>query len=625
MRLWKRMISSLLAIATIASLCITPVNISYADGGAGDGAGNTSGTGGSKGGTWSSDRTGIRVYVVNENGELMSNIVDIISDPKIPQYSTLACFGTRGIGTYQWYKAGSIRANDFYDSTANMIGDETTQVVILNAKDIVGRGDKTIVGNGMPIQDYAGGKFTTSGETLRKFMLGSGSSSDLWGGGTVSGGNGGNTTVPDNPSVDVGSVVSKILDALDSKVIAYKALGELSPQEIIVLIGRDIEAKATEIATATNSSGGPMYTDAQKQVIIAAMDKYKKDLESSLLSGTPTAQLETGSLIQVAYADTTDESLSPLYKNGFLVDLMEFTINGITLFDFNKASGIDKNGWSNIPGTNTPSFLQTCADHNFIVFMEPLFYNRLNKKNGDTSSYLFYGTVSNYGKFINDEAAKGGWSNGDNTGGNLDRALHKSLTWSMYTENLLQTSGMSIQPGTKHPNFNGEMPNNVFMNAKWWGFGLHYYKFKSTTATHTWDSHNYPITNPGPHGDNPNYKEHPAPDPTKDPCTSTTVEKNKNKLHYRIVKVYDQEVLYASIDENGELNLTKGTEHVSTHVREQTLPKIEVQDEMPEYRMVEWKYTYDQYVPVTEGGTESTKWEDEPIAGRTVVNSDIAA
>lgn len=293
------MISSLLALATIASLCITPVNISYADGGAGDGAGNTSGTGGSKGGTWSSDRTGIRVYVVNEKGELMSNIVDIISDPKIPQYSTLACFGTRGIGTYQWYKAGSIKANQTYKSTANMIGTEPTQVIITTADSIVGEGNRTMVDNGMPIQDYAGGKFTTSGETLRKFMLGSGNSNDLWNGGTVSGGNGGNTTVPDNPSIDVGSVVSKILDALDSKVIAYKALGELSPQEIIVLIGRDIEAKATEIATATNSSGGPMYTDAQKQVIIAAMDKYKKDLESSLLSGTPTAQLETDSLIRV--------------------------------------------------------------------------------------------------------------------------------------------------------------------------------------------------------------------------------------------------------------------------------------------------------------------------------------
>lgn len=617
------MISSLLVIATIASLCITPVNISYADGGAGDGAGNTSGTGGSKGGTWSSDRTGIRVYAVNENGELVSNIVDIISDSKIPQYSTLACFGTRGIGTYQWYKAGSIKANQTYVSTAN---GANNQVIILNAKDVVGRGGKTMVGNGMPIQDYAGGKFTTSGETLRKFMLGSGSSSDLWGGGTVSGGNGGNTTVPDNPSVDVGSVVSKILDALDSKVIAYKALGELSPQEIIVLIGRDIEAKAAEIATATNSSGGPMYTDAQKQVIIAAMDKYKKDLESSLLSGTSTAQLETDSLIQVAYADTTDAGLSPLYKNGFLIDLMDFQIaTDVSLFDFNKASGITKDMWAVNPDTGKASFLTTCAQHNFIVFMEPLFYNRLNKKNGDTSSYLFYGTVSNYGKFINDEAAKGGWSNGDNTGGNLDRALHKSLTWSMYTENLLQTSGMSIQPGTKHPNFNGEMPNNVFMNAKWWGFGLHYYKFKSTTATHTYDSHNYPITDPNPHGDNPNYKEHPAPDPSKDPCTSTTVEKNKDKLHYRIVKVYDQEVLYVHYDDEGYPYFEKGVEHISTHVREQTLPKIEVQDEMPEYRMVEWKYTYDQYVPVTEGGTESTKWEDEPIAGRTVVNSDIAA
>ena len=616
------MISSLLVIATIASLCITPVNVSYADGGSGDGAGNTSGTGGSKGGTWSSDRTGIRVYAVNENGELMSNIVDIISDSKIPQYSTLACFGTRGIGTYQWYKAGSIKANQTYVSTAN---GANNQVIILNAKDVVGRGGKTMVGNGMPIQDYAGGKFTTSGETLRKFMLGSGSSSDLWGGGTVIGGNGGNTTVPDNPSVDVGSVVSKILDALDSKVIAYKALGELSPQEIIVLIGRDIETKATEIATANNSSGGPMYTDAQKQVIIAAMDKYKKDLESSLLSGTPTAQLETDSLIQVVYADT-DASLSPLYKNGFLIDLMDFQIaTDVSLFGFNKASGITKDMWVVNPDTDKASFLTTCAQHNFIVFMEPLFYNRLNKKNGDTSSYLFYGTVSNYGQFINDEAAKGGWSNGDNTGGNLDRVLHKSLTWSMYTENLLQTSGMSIQPGTKHPNFNGEMPNNVFMNAKWWGFGLHYYKFKSTTATHTWDSHNYPITNPGPHGDNPNYKEHPAPDPKTDPCTSDKINSLLDKAHYRIVKVYDQEVLYASIDENGELNLTKGTEHVSTHVREQTLPKIEVQDEMPEYRMVEWKYTYDQYVPVTEGGTDSTKWEDEPIAGRTVVNSDIAA
>lgn len=170
------------------------------------------------------------------------------------------------------------------------------------------------------------------------------------------------------------------------------------------------------------------------------------------------------------------------------------------------------------------------------------------------------------------------------------------------------------------PTDSGQKVLNTEVYLRQPGWSLHAYLLKKPgDQTHTWDSHNYPTDGSG------TYVEHPAPDPGTDPCTSTTIEKNKSKLHYRIVKVYDQEVLYASIDENGELNLTKGTEHVSTHVREQTLPKIEVQDEMPEYKLVEWKYTYDQYVPVTEGGTESTKWEDEPIAGRTVVNSDIAA
>ena len=158
------------------------------------------------------------------------------------------------------------------------------------------------------------------------------------------------------------------------------------------------------------------------------------------------------------------------------------------------------------------------------------------------------------------------------------------------------------------------------------GWSLHLYQLRgSDDQTHTYDSHNYPITDPNPHGDNPNYKEHPAPDPKTDPCTSDKINSLLDKAHYRIVKVYDQEVLYVHYDDEGYPYFEKGVEHISTHVREQTLPKIEVQDEMPEYRMVEWKYTYDQYVPVTEGGTESTKWEDEPIAGRTVVNSDIAA
>lgn len=71
MKIGKRLIAFMLVILTLATVSINSINLAYADGGAGDGAGNISGTGGSKSGTWSSDRTGIRVYVVDKSGNLM--------------------------------------------------------------------------------------------------------------------------------------------------------------------------------------------------------------------------------------------------------------------------------------------------------------------------------------------------------------------------------------------------------------------------------------------------------------------------------------------------------------------------------------------------------------------------
>lgn len=624
MKIGKRLIAFMLVILTLATVSINSINLAYADGGAGDGAGNISGTGGSKSGTWSSDRTGIRVYVVDKSGNLMSNIVDIISDTKMPQYKTAACFGTRGIGHTQIYNAGSIKANQRYDSTANIVGGKNTQVIITTADDV------GLTENGMPIQDYKNKVFTTSGETLKNYMLGS--SGNLWQGGNSGGGGG--TTGNVEEDNNIGEAVNSLTAALQSRVDAYTKAG-YEHSVIVVMIGEDITNITNDLVSATNSVGEPMFSKDEISVMVSAMYDFKKRYEAgqtqTMGMDLPNNLLTASSVIDVAYADenTDGVQLSPLYDDGYLIDLMDFVIPNTTvsLFAFNSASGIKQEDWAINPSTGKSSFITTCAQHGYIVFMEPLFYSRLNDRNGYASTFMFYGTISNYGKFINDKNLNQGWSNGDDVGGNLDRALHKSLAWSMYTENDLQLEGKApIIRGTKHPNFNDEIPNGNLNNSQWWGFGLHYYILSAgESSTHTYDSHNYPITDPGPHGDNPNYKEHPAPDPSKDPCTSTTVEKNKDKAHYRIVKVYDQEVLYASIDENGELNLTKGTEHVSTHVREQTLPKIEVQDEMPEYKLVEWKYTYDQYVPVTEGGTESTKWEDEPIAGRTVVNSDIAA
>ena len=281
--------------------------------------------------------------------------------------------------------------------------------------------------------------------------------------------------------------------------------------------------------------------------------------------------------------------------------------------------------------------VELMASKAVVVTVEPIIWNKL-RIDSNTYAWGVYGTQTTVGGII-DWLVSGGWyrpSYGATWGG-FDESLfgrvgRKAM---VMADNYIHFHSYTSKPSGKRvvgkwnvlpPTDSGQKVLNTEVYLRQPGWSLHAYLLKKPgDQTHTYDSHNYPITDPGPHGDNPNYKEHPAPDPKTDPCTSDKINSLLDKAHYRIVKVYDQEVLYASIDENGELNLTKGTEHVSTHVREQTLPKIEVQDEMPEYRMVEWKYTYDQYVPVTEGGTESTKWEDEPIAGRTVVNSDIAA
>lgn len=284
----------------------------------------------------------------------------------------------------------------------------------------------------------------------------------------------------------------------------------------------------------------------------------------------------------------------------------------------------------NALANNQTTPMDLMGSRKLVISVEPIIWNQLRISASQFSRYSVYGTQTDIGfickKLIewgtDFAGAAGGGKNGGydwSLFGNVGRkamALTKGIKIHYYhngTEDIQQT--WVIDP----PVDNGKPVDNDTVAAMQPGWSLHFYQLKgSEDQTHTWDSHNYPTDGTS------TYVEHPAPDPKTDPCTSDKINSLLDKLHYRIVKVYDQEVLYVHYDE-GNPYFEKGIEHVSTQIREQTLPKIEVQDEMPEYRMVEWKYTYDQYVPVTEGGTESTKWEDEPIAGRTVVNSDIAA
>lgn len=333
-------------------------------------------------------------------------------------------------------------------------------------------------------------------------------------------------------------------------------------------------------------------------------------------------------------------SSEDIADNAALWAIMNLRLNGKWLWQPKSGAFLAGNNYTaqEIAAMNsgkkgcTPSALM--ASRKLIISIEPIVWNQLRLSSTQWSKYSVYGTQTTIGNIMNELIAQGtDFANaaGGGVNGGYDYSLfghagRKAMTLASdvsFEYKKDKTGSLVKEHWIMKAPINPNIANvsNELVNIRTEGWSIQMYGLKNDgDQTHTWDSHNYPITDPNPHGDNPNYKEHPAPDPKTDPCTSDKINSLLDKLHYRIVKVYDQEVLYASIDENGELTLTKGTEHVSTHVREQTLPKIEVQDEMPEYRMVEWKYTYDQYVPVTEGGTESTKWEDEPIAGRTVEN-----
>lgn len=333
-------------------------------------------------------------------------------------------------------------------------------------------------------------------------------------------------------------------------------------------------------------------------------------------------------------------SSEDIADNAALWAIMNLRLNGKWLWQPKSGAFLAGNNYTAQEVTNMnngidgfePSSLM--ASRKLIISIEPIVWNQLRLSSTQWSKYSVYGTQTTIGNIMNELIAQGtDFANaaGGGVNGGYDYSLfghagRKAMTLASdvsFEYKKDKTGSLVKEHWIMKAPINPNIANvsNELVNIRTEGWSIQMYGLKNDgDQTHTYDSHNYPITDPGPHGDNPNYKEHPAPDPKTDPCTSDKINSLLDKLHYRIVKVYDQEVLYASIDENGELTLTKGTEHVSTHVREQTLPKIEVQDEMPEYRMVEWKYTYDQYVPVTEGGTESTKWEDEPIAGRTVEN-----
>lgn len=261
------------------------------------------------------------------------------------------------------------------------------------------------------------------------------------------------------------------------------------------------------------------------------------------------------------------------------------------------------------------------------VTVEPIIWNKLRVSAG-TYSYGVYGSQTTIGGIMMwlenggyYRPVRGAGLGGYDTAifGRVGRkamvAANYGIAYHSYTEKPSGKRVLNYDWYLLPPVDDGSYVSNSTVYLRQPGWSMHaYFLAQEGDQTHTWDNHNYSGSS---------YEENAAPDPKKDPCTSSTISQHTSKLHYNIVKVYDQEVLNIDYNEKtGEYSTEKGIEHVATTLRQQTLPSILIQDESPDYEVVEWKYTYDPYKPVEVGTVEenplSTKWDDPAIADQTI-------
>lgn len=651
----KRLVSILLCAMTAISL-VSPlglstrlIDIAHAESGSGGGASYAGGgtvTYNGKG-TFNTSRSGIRVYLIDRSGNRVSNIADIVYQPWLSDNATLLMgdtgrteelqvhwrtieyphveiyqASTEGVLQHWVANPSNIEAQSEtiqYDSNGDGTLDATytnksnySKLVPIISSDFSGRGD--IIGN----------YFTGEQKLLPKLA-------------TLSGGGSGSNQTDSIEDGQTGNILGEQIETISNTVSAtfniYKQQydkGVISKTQLETMLYED----ALRVVESLTNSG--LYSQDEVNVLNAALQKAIDDCMGTLPEQSASLNIGNG-LFDVAYAvtdtqsDTSEnniwdivnslydtayaaetEELKPIYRDEKITMLLEARWYGVDLLyvKYDESKKVyDSDGTLNV--------LQTLAKHDYILMMEPVMWNRLQDDNKNTSRFYFYGTPYNLGQFLQaQKTIPNGWSNGGQTGGWIGKGTHRAIPWSMYTENDLELTGYTIKAGSTSGLVDTKL-TDAQMADRTIGHSLHFYEFSlGDLSTHTWDNNKYP--------DSSTFIEHPAPDPAVDPPTKDSYEENKDKWIWRIVKVYDQEI----VAPDGQ----KTIEHVYTGVREDTLSKIEIQDEIEAggYEVVNWKYS-DYYVGVIEGfskdaeatGIQPTEWEDIEIQSATPVDPTV--
>lgn len=354
------------------------------------------------------------------------------------------------------------------------------------------------------------------------------------------------------------------------------------------------------------------YIAVKKDLDNSVRRSYITSLQHSLLLDRANGKLNSvsldagsvlGSMFNVSYADKTKGTAgSKTTKNtgsgsgstkGTRTGAQKGgpvsgTGNLFVILNAKKAGAQDGDTWPYIfyfkPGcgitpesdpstSNHDAVTYTAWKHDLRVGVEPLWWFRPQKANGDSSfSAWFYGTPTNYAEWQVGQANARQWTDGG-YGGNYNNAMNRvgasSLILTKADDDLKFDDGNHID----HVSIPSSALRHSVLSDTTKGYAMHWYSFRKTGGV--------PTYNPN-EGDTP----HPAPDPTIPDPTGDNYNVN-------IVKVYDYQ------HEDGTI------EHVTTTLKTQEPGWIQIQHE-PTYKVIAYFTSNSLYNTVVSG----TTWED---------------
>lgn len=669
MRLRYRILSLLLAILTlISSISILDtsyiVDEAYALKGGGSGLGVGVYGGGKDGGVWNPDRGGIRVYMIDQSGALVSNIVDIVPDTVKTAYVTagyMAHFQIKTDSSYDGYYEcvnwGAVRGT----GGLQLMKATGRPLSIYSLGEVIAA-NPALSGIPIPVIENF---YNKRGGELAQFMLGKDDGTAKRWGSINGGGTGSKETYEyDDTGITYESVesfveyINNTLQTIYTVALEQYRNGVYTKQAVINKVLESGEGIVSMLENTSALDETKVYSPEEIAIFSATVEnfvhKIEAEIENESQSNTGANNQDSSTvddtlsaswfneLLDLAYASsqTSVDDVSPLWDNGKLIKFMETQVNGEYMFYFTDPK-VEKV----LDDKGKLSIMLTCAKNGYVIMMEPVLSTRLQKIKksgaGEASSFAFYGTPHDLGMFlVYQRSIKDGWTQGSGTWGNsggwIARGTHMAFPYSMYTEHDLSYGSINISDGES---FRTSAGNHIDAATKdRWpsdsdlangniGLGLHFYIFSydGLPSTQTYD--NYP-------DGEPNNTPHPAPDP--DPSAEIiplTEEEDPEKYKEQtrtvnIVKVYD--TLLLDEDDAGNRILR----HDITYTRKNNPGNIRILHEV-DYKVVGYFTSKDYYgdifgwdtnpdlVPPTEWAelqgvitdkTEGTDWDYETVS-----------